>query len=210
VNPWSLKTVPDPELPAAGPIYKETAYGLTGIAGESRSGDANGEIIHTLGGGGPTTFAFGPDSNFFGTSLFPILGERPTIDSSAKTPFEPNQPCENQDVPNLDSGALGAPPAQSTPRNGGKKLSGAIDPKLYDLLSVIGSKAAYIQRDLANVQLLRAQGQRSKAADLLDSIRARQKEFNEVWKPKLTKLFPMPKNLTQAAKQALARKANGL
>jgi phospholipid/cholesterol/gamma-HCH transport system substrate-binding protein len=210
VNPWSLKKVPDPELPAVGEIYKETAYGLTGIAGESRSGDANGEIIHVLGGGGPTTFAFGPESNFFGTSLFPILGQRPTIESSAKTPLEPNQPCENQELPNLDSGELGAPPAQSTPRNGGKKLSGSIDQKLYDLLSEIGSKAAYIQRDRANVQLLRAQGKIGQARDLLRSVDLRQKRFDEVWKPRLTKLFGLPKNLSRAAKERLARKANGL
>ena len=36
-------------------VYKETAYGLAGIAGESRSQDANGQYIRVAGGGGTNT-----------------------------------------------------------------------------------------------------------------------------------------------------------
>ena len=36
-------------------VYQETAYGLAGIGGESRSGDANGQYIRVIGGGGTNT-----------------------------------------------------------------------------------------------------------------------------------------------------------
>ena len=38
-------------------VYKETGYGLIGVAGESRSGDANGQWFRVLGGGGTNTIA---------------------------------------------------------------------------------------------------------------------------------------------------------
>jgi hypothetical protein len=42
-----------------------------------------------------------------------VLGARPAIESSLKSPFRPDVPCERQQPPNLDSGAAGAPPQQS-------------------------------------------------------------------------------------------------
>jgi len=57
-NTWSFpgrrRTSRRPSNPA-GPVYKETAYSLTGVAGESRSGDANGEYFRVMGGGGTNT-----------------------------------------------------------------------------------------------------------------------------------------------------------
>ncbi len=38
-----------------GSVFEETAYGLAGISGESRSGDANGQYIRVIGGGGTNT-----------------------------------------------------------------------------------------------------------------------------------------------------------
>ena len=43
---------------ADAPVYKHTGYGLTGVAGESRSGDANGQWFRVLGGGGTNTVSF--------------------------------------------------------------------------------------------------------------------------------------------------------
>ena len=40
---------------AQGKVYEETGYGLTGINGESRSGDANGQYIRVAAGGGTNT-----------------------------------------------------------------------------------------------------------------------------------------------------------
>ena len=46
-----------PTAPATSinPVYQETAYGLVGIGGESRSGDANGQYIRVGAGGGTNT-----------------------------------------------------------------------------------------------------------------------------------------------------------
>ena len=57
VIPWSDNKVPDATAPAAAEVYQETAYGLAGVAGESRSGDANGQYFRVLGGGGTNTIA---------------------------------------------------------------------------------------------------------------------------------------------------------
>jgi len=113
VIPWANMTVPDPETPATGRLFEELGYGLVGIAGESRSGDANGPYARVLGGSGTNIAAFPP---FGGESeqivgIAPdLLGARPTIPSSAKTPFRPDVACETNVPPNLDSGSAGPPP----------------------------------------------------------------------------------------------------
>lgn len=117
VIPWTNMTVPDPETPATGKIFHETTYGLVGIGGESRNHDANGPYARVLAGGGPNTVVFPPlagtSDAVVGVTPQPILGARPALDSSAKTPFRPDVACETNDPPNLDSGDAGAPPAQS-------------------------------------------------------------------------------------------------
>jgi ABC-type transporter Mla subunit MlaD len=124
VIPWSNDQV-DPQAPGGsypfkpfGRVFEETAYGLSGIASESRSGDANGQYIRVEAGGGANTVKI-PDAipSLTGGGLqdavallqFPILGAMPRIDDSEKTPFKPNQPCERQEQPNLAAG-LGQPP----------------------------------------------------------------------------------------------------
>jgi len=120
IIPWGFDTVDGGTgypHPAVGPVYKETAYGLAGIAGESRSGDANGQYIRVGAGGGTNTVAFDPPGiaeDFFGVTPFSIDGAMPAIDSSAKTDFKPNVPCETQEPPNLNAGAPGLGPPQQT------------------------------------------------------------------------------------------------
>jgi phospholipid/cholesterol/gamma-HCH transport system substrate-binding protein len=117
IVPWGDDQVEDPNHPATGQVYEETGYGLVGISGESRSGDGNGQTIRVAGGGGPNTVAFEPPGGVlgdaFGTTLLPLLGARPTIESSAKTPFRPDVACETQEPPNLD--AAGGPPPAPAP-----------------------------------------------------------------------------------------------
>ena len=53
VIPWSNTPIPNNDSdPPAAKVYQETAYGFSGVAGESRSGDANGQEFRVLGGGG--------------------------------------------------------------------------------------------------------------------------------------------------------------
>jgi hypothetical protein len=119
VIPWSNDAVDGGAgypHPPVGPIYKELGYGLVGLAGESRSGDANGQYIRVNVGGGANTVSFDPEGaaeSLFGLTPFPLLGAMPALDSSRKTPFRPGRPCENQEPPDL-AAIAGSPPQQST------------------------------------------------------------------------------------------------
>lgn len=111
---------------SVGRIFEETAYGLAGINGESRSGDANGQYIRVIGAGGSNTVVVDDDSTgepTAGLTPFPIEGAMPAIDSSLKTPFEPDVPCETQDPPNL-AAVAGAPPTQMTTEQGALPTTG--------------------------------------------------------------------------------------
>ena len=125
IIPWSNDTVPDPNnsvspslgLSSAGKVYEETGYGLAGIGGESRSGDANGQDIRVEAGGGTNTVVlpagtYGVSDQLVGITPFPLLGGMPSIPSSAKTPFRPDAPCERQQPPNLNAGNAANPPQQ--------------------------------------------------------------------------------------------------
>jgi phospholipid/cholesterol/gamma-HCH transport system substrate-binding protein len=120
VIPWSLDTVEGGAgypHPAVGPVYKETGYGLVGIAGESRSGDANGQYIRVQGAGGLNTVQLPPTPTApaqVGVLQQQLLGQMPRIEASAKTPFRPNEPCELQEPPDLNAGPPGAPPARQS------------------------------------------------------------------------------------------------
>jgi len=127
VIPWSNDQVSvtggDYPHPPQGPVYKETGYGLVGIAGESRSGDANGQYIRVQPGGGSNTVEFPPNSSGerqFGVVPFDILGSAPNISDSRKTRFRPTEPCERQEPPNLASLMGPAPEQHST---GGSAMS---------------------------------------------------------------------------------------
>jgi len=130
VIPWSEDTVqpidPSNQYPSdpAGRVFEETAYGLEGIASESRSGDANGQYIRVAAGGGANTVKIpdalpNPDGlglqDAVGLTAFPILGAMPRLTDSAKTPFKPNKPCERQEPPNLQAGAGAGPETTSAP-----------------------------------------------------------------------------------------------
>ena len=120
IIPWSDTKVPNADSdPPAGKVYEETAYGLVGVSGESRSGDANGQEFRVLGGGSANTIAPIPASqptmSLTGVVPYPILGSQPAIQSSAKTPFNPNAPCENQDPPDLRSDVGTGPATNPSP-----------------------------------------------------------------------------------------------
>ena len=124
VIPWSHDTV-EPIDPLniynhdpVGRVFEETAYGLVGIAGESRSGDANGQYIRVGAGGGLNTVKIPPAGggsvgfDTQGTVGFlgnPLNGSIPQISDSAKTRFRPDIRCETQEPPNLQGRALEIP-----------------------------------------------------------------------------------------------------
>src|SRR5262249_44860500 len=119
VIPWSNTKIPNQDSdPPAAKVYQEFAYGLVGVAGESRSGDANGQEFRVLGGGGTNTCSPStpPDTAAPLTGIVPFnfLGSEPAKQSSAKTPFRPDVPCETQDPPDLRSEIGPAPATKSS------------------------------------------------------------------------------------------------
>jgi phospholipid/cholesterol/gamma-HCH transport system substrate-binding protein len=119
VIPWSHDEISASGAyshPAVGTVAEETAYGLEGIASESRSGDANGQYIRTAAGGAGNTVVTpappGEADDFVGVVPFDIQGSAPKITDSAKTPFRPRSPCERQEPPDLGA-LLGPAPEQS-------------------------------------------------------------------------------------------------
>lgn len=113
VIPWGNTPVPAQETGTDQVVYKNTGYGLAGVAGESRAGDANGQWFRVLGSGGAATAvgAFDTDSGPM-SGLAPaagFLGTQPALTSAAKTPFRPDIACETQQRPNFQS-PVGAGP----------------------------------------------------------------------------------------------------
>jgi phospholipid/cholesterol/gamma-HCH transport system substrate-binding protein len=164
VIPWSNTPIPnsDSDVPA-GKVYQETAYGLTGVAGESRSGDANGQEFRVLGGGGDNTVAPFSTPDIQGQQLtgvvpFSFLGSEPAKQSSAKTPFRTDVPCETQDPPNLQS-EIG--PAPQTSPSG--KSPTAASPQEEALSKRYGD----ILTQLTSAQKLTAAGSNAQAKQLI-------------------------------------------
>jgi phospholipid/cholesterol/gamma-HCH transport system substrate-binding protein len=117
VIPWANTRIPNNDSdPPAAEVYKETAYNLVGVGGESRSGDANGQEFRVLGGAGPNTVSFNSPEiadPLVGVVPFPIIGAEPAKQSSEKTPFRPDVACETQEPPNLQT-IVGPPPVTSS------------------------------------------------------------------------------------------------
>ena len=52
ILPWSKDKLVDEKFPSTGPVYQELPKPFPGLAGESRSGDANGQWFRVLAAGG--------------------------------------------------------------------------------------------------------------------------------------------------------------
>jgi hypothetical protein len=110
VHPWTLDKVPDKQFPAAGPVYQEAPKPLPGLAGESRSADANGSWFRVLAAGGKNLVTFKP--GVFGTTPEPLLGANPPKPAK-RPPLNGSVACETQQAPDLRT-IPGAPPPQRT------------------------------------------------------------------------------------------------
>ena len=98
ILPWTLDTVPDKDFPSIGPVYQEQTKPLIGLAGESRTFDANGQWFRvalnaaqygTPVGGGQVMLTDRP-----------ILGANPPKPAK-RPPLRPDVPCETQQQPDL-------------------------------------------------------------------------------------------------------------
>jgi phospholipid/cholesterol/gamma-HCH transport system substrate-binding protein len=116
VLPWSHQTLPDPNFPATGEVYQEGVSGLPGLAGESRSGDANGQWARVLAGNGLNVYALGGvDQQLgqrFGITNFPLQGINPP--KADRPPSRYDVPCETQEAPDLRTIPSAAPTPMAT------------------------------------------------------------------------------------------------
>ena len=173
VIPWSNQTVPSNDGESGvGKIYEETGYGLAGIAGESRSGDANGQYIRVEAGGGANTlFSLTPlhtiVSNVAGQQTVgvldtQILGADPPFNSSAKTPFRPDVPCETQEQPDLRSGGAASVPGQARQSGG----SSAANTQVAEL----SRKYTQTYLDMLHAQKVGASGNQIRETRMLNQV----------------------------------------
>jgi virulence factor Mce-like protein len=107
IQPWTLETVPDKQFPAKGPVYQEAPKPLPGLAGESRSADANGSWFRVLAAGGKNLVTFKP--GVFGTTPEPLLGANPPKPQK-RPPLNGKVPCETQQTPDLRTQTAPPPP----------------------------------------------------------------------------------------------------
>jgi phospholipid/cholesterol/gamma-HCH transport system substrate-binding protein len=100
ILPWSRQTIEDKTFPAHGPVYQEATKPLPGLAGESRSGDANGQWFRVMLDTPKFAYPFGTEK-FFLTGQ-PLQGVNPpTPKNHARPPLRPDVPCETQEVADL-------------------------------------------------------------------------------------------------------------
>jgi virulence factor Mce-like protein len=108
VLPWSKDTIQDKAFPAKGPVYEEATKPLPGLAGESRSGDANGQWFRVMVAAPKFAYPFGTDKFFFTGN--PIQGVNPPVPENHKrSPLRPDVPCETQQPPDLGTIPGGGP-----------------------------------------------------------------------------------------------------
>ena len=98
ILPWTLDTVPDKDFPSIGPVYQEQVKPLVGLAGESRTFDANGQWFRVALNAGQ--YATPAGSNRFLLSDRPILGANPPK-PAGRPPLRPEVMCETQKKPDL-------------------------------------------------------------------------------------------------------------
>jgi len=110
VLPWMSSTIPDPNHPASGPVYQEGVKWLPGIAGESRSFDANGQYVKTYAAAANYAYALGDGRNFF--TGIPLQGVNPPRKPDGSPPLRPDVPCETQEPPDLRSTPQAPPQAR--------------------------------------------------------------------------------------------------
>jgi phospholipid/cholesterol/gamma-HCH transport system substrate-binding protein len=107
ILPWTHDKIDDPDFPTDRTVYEESTKPLGGLAGESRSGDANGQWFRVLVA--PANYAYPLGSNFFLTGE-PLKGVNPPPPAQRyPRPFKPDVPCETQQAPDLRSNPLPAP-----------------------------------------------------------------------------------------------------
>jgi hypothetical protein len=109
ILPWTHDKIDDKTFPTDLKVFQEATKPLGGLAGESRSGDANGQWFRVMAGGPSFAYPMGTD-RFFLTAA-PLIGTNPAKPAQ-KSPLRPDVPCETQQAPDLRSIPAPAPEGQ--------------------------------------------------------------------------------------------------
>jgi ABC-type transporter Mla subunit MlaD len=123
--PFSKTPIQDPDFAnkpgydggqTGQPFMKEAPRGLVGLAGESRTGDANSPMFHVQLGSGPQNVIYQNEGQrFVFQTGSPAEAVRP-IKPNHRPVFRPGTPCELQDPPDLH--AAGGSPDKTVLANG--------------------------------------------------------------------------------------------
>jgi hypothetical protein len=109
ILPWTHDKLQDPVFPATGPVYEDSLKVLPGLAGESRTGDANGQWFRVLVSGGMYAYPGGGGDVMLAGQ--PLLGVNPP--AAPRPPLREDVPCETQEQPDLRT--------HSSPVTGGRR-----------------------------------------------------------------------------------------
>ena len=126
--PFAREPIPDPDFASDNPDddnsgepwFEQTQRAFVGLAGESRLFDANSSFFRVQAGGGPVQLVTTgeADQEYFSRQLFPIEGVRPISPLNEYRPkFRPDQPCELQEVPDLNAEDGAAAEEEINPQN---------------------------------------------------------------------------------------------
>ncbi|WP_354701200.1 hypothetical protein DSM112329_01507 [Paraconexibacter sp. AEG42_29] len=101
----------DGSLSVPAENYKEFWYAMVGLAGEAANFDGNGPYVRFAVGGGDQTISTGKVGGalgdaFFGKASTKPIGTRPAF-PGARPPYNPDAPCKDQSIPDLDSAKVG-------------------------------------------------------------------------------------------------------
>ena len=107
ILPWTKDTIDDEAFPAVGPVFVESTKPFSGLAGESRAGDANGQWFRVLLTGG--VFAYPQAGGNILQSTSALMGVNPPPPAELTRPYRPDVPCETQEDPDLSSTAVEVP-----------------------------------------------------------------------------------------------------
>jgi virulence factor Mce-like protein len=157
--PFGDDKLVDAAFPTHGPVYQELPKFLPGLAGESRSFDANGSWFKVQGSGGAETLNLG--NGIFGSAIEPIVGNNPPP-VRTRPPLRPDVPCETQQQPDLRSIPKGPPPA--VPSNGAAaaareaKATASASAILRDQLKRAGSNTRVAKRPATLADLRKLAG----------------------------------------------------
>ena len=155
--PWAQKPIPNPEEPKIDgePFYQQAPRGLVGLSSESRLTDAMSPAFHINAGSGPFNVVYTHEGeNFIATAPTPPDATRPAK-PDYRPNFRPGEPCELQEVPDLEAQLGPADPARNA-----NDLPGAVGGLLPPLPGNVGlAKRGEIQKNQVIDSLTReAQG----------------------------------------------------